>query len=409
MDQYAGIRPQANTGKILIYTYIVVLFLLSAQRLAATAPVIGTTTFNNAFSSSTPLLGITANTGTVTNVGSSSPGILPTGWDFSVTATGGNISMSVQGVGANPGGATDFCIRMNSLTTPNSVQTSGAKSNDGLPFQLQSVFLRLNITSGAPANMTITGYRSGVAVPGATRTVNSIASVTWTQFDVSANTAFYNVDEFRFTQAVTSSATVTINFVDQITIAAPIILPLTLLDFSGQRADNKVHLQWTTASEQNTSTFEIQRGNNGSDLATVARVSAAGNSSQTLHYNFTDALPATSPTAYFYRLKMSDLDGRSTYSPVLKISVPPSGLSFSAYPNPFREQLAITIEAPEADKAQLTICDMNGKQLVRQNLSIQKGTNSIPLPAMVRLPKGLYLLNIAASHRKQTIRVLKIE
>jgi hypothetical protein len=380
------------------------LFLLSAGRLAATAPVIGTTTFNNNFSATTNLLVSTPSPGSALNVGTS----LPSGWDFTVTVPGASVSMSASAAGANPGGATDFCIRMNSLTAGISVQTAGAKSNDGSAFQLQSAYLRLNITAGAPANMTITGYRSGIAVPGATLTVNSIATVTWTQFNVSANTAFYNVDEFRFTQTGTS-ATISFEVIDQITIAAPIILPLTLLDFSGLRADNKVNLQWTTASEQNTSTFEIQRGNNGSDLAPVGRVSAAGNSSQTLHYQYTDAPPATSSTAYFYRLKMSDLDGRSTYSPVLKIGVPPSGLSFSAYPNPFREQLAITIEAPEADKAQLTIRDMNGKQLLKQSLPIQKGTNNFPLPAMVRLPKGLYLLNIVTSHRQQTIRVLKIE
>jgi hypothetical protein len=389
---------------------VALLFLLSAQRLAATAPVIGTTTFNNAFSATGNLLGLTANSGTVANVGNTgeATGILATGWDFTVTASG-NVSMSASAAGAAPGGATDYCIRLNSNTGGVSVQTVGVKSNDGSAYQLQSVYLKLNITLGAPAGATIIGYRSGVAVPGATLTVTGIPTATWTQFDVSANTAFYNVDEFRFTQASGGTATITFMAVDQITIAAPINLPLTLLDFSGQRTDNKVNLQWTTAREENTAGFEVQRGDNGAGFSTIGLVQAAGNSTQTLHYNYTDALPAASSPAYFYRLKMSDLDGQSTYSPVLKISVPSSGLSFSAYPNPFREQLAITMEAPEADKAQLTIRDMSGQQLMRQDLSIQKGANSFPLSAMVRLPAGLYLLNIATSHLQQTIRVLKIE
>ncbi|HTI89541.1 MAG TPA: T9SS type A sorting domain-containing protein [Puia sp.] len=385
---------------------VFLLFLISSERLAAaTTPVLGTTTFNNNFSATANLLASTPSPGSALNVGTS----IPSGWDFTVTVPGANVSISASAAGANPGGASDFCIRMNSLTGGVSVQTTGAKSNDGSAFQLQSVYLKLNIVAGAPANMTMTGYRSGVAVSGATLTVNSIATATWTQFDVSAKTAFANVDEFRFTQASGSSAVISFEAVDQITIAAPINLPLTLLDFSGQRTDNKVNLQWTTTQEDNTAGFEVQRDDNGAGFSTVGLVQAAGNSTQIIHYNYTDALPAVSSPAYFYRLKMSDLDGHSTYSPVLKISTPSSGLSFSAYPNPFREQIAITMEAPEADKARLTIRGINGQQLLGQDLSIQKGTNSFPLPAIVHLPAGLYLLNIATSHQQQTIRVLKIE
>ena len=244
-------------------------------------------------------------------------------------------------------------------------------------------------------------------MPGATLTVNSIANNTWTQFDVSANTAFYNVDEFRFTQTGTG-ATITFEVIDQITIAAPINLPLTLIDFNGLRADNKVNLQWTTASEQNTSTFEIQRGNNGSDLATVGQVSAAGNSSQTLHYQYTDAPPASS-AALLYRLKMIDLDGHFTFSPVLNISPQASTHSLSAYPNPFRQQATIVIQSPVADKLHLTIADMSGRIILSQDLSIQRGNTILPLPSAGRLPKGTYLLTAATSRQKQTLQIVKLE
>ena len=383
---------------------LLLLALLPTALLQATAPVIGTTTFNSSFSVSTGLAGPSASPISALNAGGS-------GWDFTCTAaTATSMSISAPGGGNNPGGSTDWNIRMSTGSGTISVGSAAVSSNDQSLFRLNTVYVRISMPPASVANITLTGYHGGVAVPNATLTLSGLATnnTVWHLFDVSSITAFENIDKFVITQSSTT-AVITQVGVDDITIAAPINLPLTLLDFSGQRTDNKVNLQWTTAQEENTASFEVQRGDNGADFSAIGLVQAAGNSTQTLHYNYTDALPATPSPAYFYRLRMSDLDGRSTYSPVLKISGPSSALSFSAYPNPFREQLAITMEAPEADKAQLTIRDMNGQQLLRQDLSIQKGANSFPLPAMVRLPAGLYLLNIATSHQQQTIRVLKIE
>jgi hypothetical protein len=45
--------------------------------------------------------------------------------------------------------------------------------------------------------------------------------------------------------------------------------------------------------------------------------------------------------------------------------------------------------------------------VVGQDLSIQKGTNSIPLNSLSGLAKGVYLLNIISSRGQQTLRVLK--
>ena len=385
------------------FFYTLFLLLPASLLFAATAPVQGLTSFNSLFSGTVGLAGPLASPVTVTNVGGS-------GWDFTCTApTATGMSISVIG-GGTSGGMTDWNIRMSTGSGTISMGSAAVSSNDHSLFKLTSVYARIVMAPSSTSNITLRGYHSGVAVSGATLTLTGIVTNNslWHLFDVSAITAFQNIDEFVFTQTSTS-AEISQVAVDDITIAAPINLPLTLIDFSGQRTDNKVNLQWTTAQEENTAGFEIQRAGNGADFSTVGLVPAAGNSTQTLHYNFTDALPVTASPAYFYRLKMSDLDGRSTYSPVLRISVPSPGLSFSAYPNPFREHLAITMEAPEAGKAQLTIRDMNGKQLLRQDLSIQKGTNSFPLPAMVRLAKGLYLLNIATSHQQQTIHVLKIE
>jgi len=372
--------------------------------LLATAPTIGTTTFNGNFSGQQNIVSPSPSPQTATNVGD----VTPSGWDITATANAPTTNVVISAVfgGQNPGGVGDFCLRGSSSGSP-LMQILGVKSNDGSEFHLQTVYFR--ISTATTADMTITGYKNGVAVSGATLTVTSVASGVWTQFDVSAMNPFLNVDEFRFTQATGGLATIGQMSVDQITIAAPVILPLTLTGFSGIRTGNSIQLDWTTASEQNTAFFEVQRAANGADFTAVGQVQAAGNSTQTQHYQYSDEFAAAFSPSWFYRLKLADLDGRFTYSPVLRISTPAAGSSFSAYPNPFRQQLAITATAEDAGKAQLTIRDMSGRLRLRQDLTLQKGSNSFSLPSTARLGKGIYLLDIITSHGQQTLRVAKIE
>lgn len=385
------------------------LLLLSFEQLAATSPTIGTTTFNNNFSAAGNILASQPSPGSASNVGNTSEttGILPSGWDVSVTASGANVTLSASGAGANPGGSSDFCIRFNSVTAGVTVQTAAVKSNDGSAFSLQSAYFRCNLVSGTSVDITITGYRSGSAVPGATMTITGILTLVWTQFDLSSVSAFQNVDEYRFTQAVSSSSTISFMSVDQITIASPVNLPLTLIDFSALHGNGHAVLQWTTASEQNTSDFEIQRSDNRDGFNTIGHLPAAGHSEGTRRYSYTDVLPAAEAPAYLYRLKMVDLDGTFTYSPVAKFNTTGVEATLSAWPNPFHQQLTVSMEAETAEKARLVIRDLSGKLLVGQDLPIQKGTNSIPLSPLSRLAKGVYLLTITTSRGQQSIQVLK--
>lgn len=394
------------TGRLFLF---LLGLLLSGRLSAGTAPVIGLTTFNNAFSATTNLLASVPSPGSVANVGNTgeTTGILATGWDFSITAPTGNVSMSASAAGENPGGASDYCIRMNSLSGI-TVQTTSVKSDDASAFSLQYVYLKLNITAGAPANMTITGYFNGTAVSGAVMTVTGIAGSTWTQINVSAVTAFQNINEFRFTQAVSTSATITFEVVDQIDIAAAIPLPLTLTNFLGQRSGNDVLLKWTTVSEQNTSQFEVERGTDGNTYATVGQVAAAGNSVLPMYYSFTDVLPVSPADAWFYRLKMTDLDGQFTYSPILVVSAAaPGGSSVGVYPNPFRQELSIAIQSPGPDKANIFITDESGKTLLTTTLILQQGSNLLPLPVTGGWPAGLYVLTLSTSRVRQSLKILK--
>jgi hypothetical protein len=66
------------------------------------------------------------------------------------------------------------------------------------------------------------------------------------------------------------------------------------------------------------------------------------------HYLFKDASAqqATTTASIFYRLKMTDKDGKFTYSKVVKVD-PSVGRAVTIYPNPVRNnQVNLKLEAP---------------------------------------------------------------
>ena len=112
-------------------------------------------------------------------------------------------------------------------------------------------------------------------------------------------------------------------------------MPLNLISFSGSKQNNDAILQWKTANEVNVSRFEVQRSDDGQTYTTLGNV-AAGVSL----YSFTDANTFSSRTVAFYRLKSIDIDGRFTYSNIIKLNKQ-ANAALTVYPNPVSDVLTI--------------------------------------------------------------------
>ena len=190
---------------------------------------------------------------------------------------------------------------------------------------------------------------------------------------------------------------------------SPIVpLPLTLTNFSGKAEAGANVLSWITASEQNTAYFEVQRSVTGaSSFQELGRVAAAGNSEQSLQYSYADALASSNHPAYSYRLKMADLDGKYTYSPIVTLQPLVAGLTISVSPNPFLQPVSLNVSTPAAGSAVFSVTDMSGQRLVVRNVVLQQGVNALDPSLIARLPQGVYVISVATQTQQETIKFVK--
>lgn len=92
-------------------------------------------------------------------------------------------------------------------------------------------------------------------------------------------------------------------------------LPVELMYFDGVKYPTFNMLKWATASEHNSSHFDLERSGDGTDWRVIATKTAAGNSNTQLNYSYLDALKEF--TTHYYRLIQYDTDGQSkTYGPI---------------------------------------------------------------------------------------------
>ncbi|UYQ92414.1 SGNH/GDSL hydrolase family protein [Chitinophaga horti] len=92
--------------------------------------------------------------------------------------------------------------------------------------------------------------------------------------------------------------------------------PFALTSFTVTRDYDDGYLNWSTASETNTSKFVLQRSVDSVTWDILAFVPAAGNSTTARQYTYKD--PLVPSIAFFYRLKMETTNGSATYSPAVK-------------------------------------------------------------------------------------------
>jgi hypothetical protein len=102
----------------------------------------------------------------------------------------------------------------------------------------------------------------------------------------------------------------------KLSIIAPTGLPVELLYFEGYASNSTNIIKWATASEWNSSHFEIQTSDDIEIWNNISTINAAGNSNSKLTYNIIDLNPKN--RINYYRLVQYDFDGNyKIYGPIV--------------------------------------------------------------------------------------------
>jgi hypothetical protein len=177
-------------------------------------------------------------------------------------------------------------------------------------------------------------------------------------------------------------------------------LPVEMISFHASLSDNRVRLDWTTASEKNNGRFEILRSSDGQLWQVIGTMDGKGNTSQVLSYLFYDNNPPKGPI--YYKIRQVDYDG-SSHDSNIEVVRENFQEDFGVYPNPLDEASTLNISyyAQEDGDLIIEIADLPGQVILKKSYKAIGGLNEIKLE-LNSLSHGCYVLTLISKKKKSS-------
>jgi hypothetical protein len=188
-----------------------------------------------------------------------------------------------------------------------------------------------------------------------------------------------------------------------------VVLPVELVNFKGEAKDGYVDLAWSTATERNSSHFEIERSADASAFEKVGSVNSKavnGNSNALINYSATDDLPVGK--IIYYRLKQVDRDNTFDYSGIISINyIKAKNLKFIVYPNPNKGEFTADISGLENNhEVTINMKDEKGRVVYTSSFYMQEQSSRLNIVPETKLANGIYICTLTLEGIEYNVKVV---
>ena len=193
----------------------------------------------------------------------------------------------------------------------------------------------------------------------------------------------------------TNSNCGTDNQLRTITVNRVSALPVELLSFDGTCNGNFITLNWKTATEHNTSHFDVLKSRDGENWSKLTTLLSAGNSTQELSYTTKDE--NTIDENNYYKLIQYDIDGVSDeYGPINVVCKGNTKGYFSTFPNPSSGMFQVVLNNKNMiGDGTIEIKDTKGAKVFEKEIKINQGINLYDIDNK-SLISGIYYVRIVS-------------
>ena len=179
--------------------------------------------------------------------------------------------------------------------------------------------------------------------------------------------------------------------------AGPILVPVKLSAVVATALANKtIKINWSSANELSVAKYTIEASTDGVKFSAKGSIVAKGSSD----YSFIDASPVAGIN--YYRIKATDIDGKTIYSSVVSAKQVASISSISVYPNPVKnKQLSFAISTDAANYT-LKVTNILGKTVVAKTIAHVGGTANYKVSLPASATAGTYFVELSNGNSNTT-------
>lgn len=170
--------------------------------------------------------------------------------------------------------------------------------------------------------------------------------------------------------------------------------------------NNKLRLTWEVGQRDKVKSFVIQKSTDGTSFTNYATVANLQDPLFKTHFFFESDLPLKKE---YYRIQVHTKNGQAAFSNVKSMMAPDALNESSVYPNPFTDNLTLSITGSQTESVRIFIYDVFGKVIRNEQVEIGRGDNKISVQTQSLQP-GVYTIRWQDAHSGFTDarRIIKI-
>jgi len=168
-------------------------------------------------------------------------------------------------------------------------------------------------------------------------------------------------------------------------------LPIELIHFNPFYQDDKVKINWSTATEYNNDYFTIEKSIDGIKYDTIGVIDGVGNSTTLTNYYFEDR--TITNEIQYYRLRQTDVDGKFTLTDWVSVNINTLINDMSVHPNPFNHDINITLNSNYDTEQKINIIDPLGRLVFSEIRHFDYGVNNVNIH-LDEISEGIYLIDV---------------
>ncbi len=183
-------------------------------------------------------------------------------------------------------------------------------------------------------------------------------------------------------------------------------LPVSLTNVDAVYNNGKTVISWMSLQEHELDSYEIQRSADGINFE-VAGYVKANNLTTIQQYNFAEDITNLSVTNLYYRIRIIDRDRSMKLTGTVWVKITGTeNRQLIITPNPASGSAQAKINCSKAGKGTINIYNAAGLLVSQQNISLQKGSNTVLLNNITSLTQGYYTVTLRINDETRSSKLL---
>lgn len=178
------------------------------------------------------------------------------------------------------------------------------------------------------------------------------------------------------------------------------VLPVKLANMKAAIQGKDIQILWTNLEEKEVSSYTVEYSKTGKRFSVVSSFKPKANNGSKADYRVADQNPTIGFN--FYRIKVTEANGKVLYSPTFKVYFSTSSTSVSLFPNPVvGNKVNLQAGTLPAGDYTVKIYTIDG-QIISNEILKHRGGSFSQLLLLPNIEKGVYYLEVNGVEKRQT-------